>query len=170
MSTLVEPIRWKCDTRLEKFDTPEGQDIAGLAPYEVVDQPGNLLLYGGASILWEKLIGGTGTVFSNANAHIGVGDSSTAEAATQTDLVAATNKLRMAMDATFPTHTDATTVGAEAIVFKSTFGTSDANFAWNEYGIFNASTAGRMLNRKVASLGTKTSAGTWVLTVTLSLA
>lgn len=151
---------------------------AGVEP-EFVDIEGNLLMYGGASCQWQTLIGnGTATAgqaltfFNNAQGAIGVGDSTTAAAATQTDLVAATNKLRKAMDATYPQHTDATTSGAASIVFRSTFATGDANFAWQEWGIFNSPTAatGRMLNRKVESLGTKTSASTWTLTLTLTLA
>lgn len=153
----------------------------GVAP-ELVDIEGNLLMYGGASCQWQTLIGnGTATggqvltYFSNAQAAIGVGDTATAAAATQTDLLGTTyttNKLRVAMDATYPLHTDATTAGAASIVFRSTFSTSQANFAWQEWGVFNSSSAatGRMLNRKVESLGTKTSAASWQLTVTLSIA
>lgn len=144
-------------------------------PIEVIEREGNILTYGGISNLWQCLIGnGTATAaqtltfFNNGNAHIGVGDSTTAAAATQTDLQAATNKLRKAMDATYPTHSDGTGSGAAVITFKSTFGTSDANFAWEEWGIFNGSSGGRMLNRKVEALGTKSS-GTWVLTVTVTL-
>ncbi len=168
-----EPVRWRAQWKVEKRDgdwTAE-QIAAGEAPppYEVLEREGNLLTYGGASILWEALIGAAITAFSNANAYIGVGDSSTAAAATQTDLQAATNKLRKAMDATYPQHTDGTGASSNAqIVFKSTFGSGDANFAWQEWGIFNASSSGRMLNRKVESLGTKTT-GTWTMTVTLSL-
>jgi hypothetical protein len=106
---------------------------------------------------------GTGTAFNNANSYIGVGDSTTAFAATQTDLVAATNKLRKAMDATYPQ------VAANVITFRSTFATTDANYAWQEWGVFNAASAGTMLNRKVESLGTKTSAQTWQFTVTITL-
>jgi hypothetical protein len=136
-------------------------------------------MYGGASCQWETLVGnGTATAgqnltyFNNANAAIGVGDSTTAAAATQTDLQAATNKLRKAMNATYPQHTDGTTAAANTITFQSTFATTDANFAWQEWGVFNSATAatGRMLNRAVTSLGTKTSASAWQFTVTLSLA
>lgn len=102
---------------------------------------------------------GSPTFFTNAKAHLGVGDSNTAFAATQTDLVATTNKLRKAMDATYPQIT------GNVITFKSTFGSSDANFTWAEWGVFNASSAGTMLSRKVEALGTKTT-GTWVLTIT----
>lgn len=138
--------------------------------YEVVETEGNELTYGGASALWDTLIGGgTVTVFDNTNAYIGVGDSSTAFAATQTDLQAASNKTRKGMEAGYPDHTDGTGSGAASIVFQAVFGTSDANYAWAEWGIFNASTGGRMLNRKVVSMGTKTSAATWTVTATLSL-
>lgn len=175
-----EPIRWRCTWKVEKYagDWTAEQLATGQAPapYEVIEREGNLLMYGGASCLWQCLIGnGTGTAaqtltfFNNGNAYIGVGDTNTAAAATQTDLAASTNKLRKAMDATYPTHTDATSSGAASIVFRSTFGTSDANYAWQEWGIFNGSSGGRMLNRKVESLGTKASGSTWVFTVTLSL-
>lgn len=151
---------------------------AGLAPapYEVIVGQGNELTYGGASCLWECLIGnGTGTAgqtltfFNNGNAYLGVGDSNTAFAATQTDLQAATNKVRVAMETSYPAHTDGTTSGAASIDFRSVFGTGSGNFDWNEWALFNGSTGGRMLNRKVASLGTKTVAATWTFTVTLTL-
>jgi hypothetical protein len=105
----------------------------------------------------------TGTFFNNANSYIGVGDSTTAFAASQTDLQAATNKLRKAQDATYPQ------VSTNTLTFRSTFGTSDANFAWQEWAVFNASSSGTMLNRKVESLGTKPSSQTWQFTVTLTL-
>lgn len=178
-----DSLHWRAAWTLEKRRgawTPD-QITRGEAtePYEVIRGAGNLLMYGGASCLWEALLGnGTATAgqtltyFNNAQAAIGVGDSSTAAAATQTDLQAASNKLRKAMDATYPQHTDATTSGAASIVFRSTFGSSDANWAWAEWAIFNSSSAGtgRMLNRKVESLGTKVAGTTWTLTVTLSLA
>lgn len=125
---------------------------------------GNLLTTLGATALWTKLSGGAGTVYDNSNAYIGVGDSNTAEAVGQTDLQASTNKLRKAMDATFPT------ISTNTITFRSTFGTSDANFAWAEWATFNASSSGTMLQRKVQSLGTKASGASWQFSVTLSLA
>lgn len=114
-------------------------------------------------LIASLVTGGAGTVFSNANTYFGVGDSTTAFAATQTDLQAASNKLRKAMDATYPQ------VAANVITVRATFGTTDANFAWQEWGVFNASTAGTMFNRKVESLGTKTSAQTIQITGTLTL-
>jgi hypothetical protein len=101
--------------------------------------------------------------FNNANSYIGVGNSNTAFTAGQTDLVGA-SKFRKAMDSTYPQR------AANVLTFRSTFGTADANYAWEEWGVFNASTGGTMLNRKVEALGTKTSAQSWQLTVTLTLA
>lgn len=112
----------------------------------------------------QQSIGEAVTAFNNANAYLGVGDSTTAFAATQTDLQAATNKLRKAMEATYPTR------ATNVLTFRSLFGTGDANFAWAEWGVFNASTAGTMMSRKVEALGTKTSAQSWQLTTTITIA
>ena len=109
----------------------------------------------------KTIIGETVTTFAEANAYLGVGDSTTAFAASQTDLQAASNKLRKAMDTGYPQRTN------DALKFKVTFGDSDANFAWQEWGVFNASSGGTMANRKVESKGTKAS-GSWVFKVTLT--
>lgn len=165
---------------IEKYegDLTQAQIDSGLfKPFEVVEEEGNLGMYGGISCLWQCLIGNgtatpaqTLTYFDNANAHIGVGDSSTAAVATHTDLQAVTNKVRRPMDTGFPTHSDGTSSGSATITFKSIFGSADGNFAWNEWGIFNRSSAGRMLNRKVSSLGTKSAGTTWNFTVTVTIA
>ncbi|MAT70401.1 MAG: hypothetical protein CMJ58_12850 [Planctomycetaceae bacterium] len=111
----------------------------------------------------QQSIGEAVTAFNNANAHLGVGDSVTAFAATQTDLQAATNKLRKAMEATYPQRS------TNVLTFRSLFGTLEANFAWEEWGVFNASSGGTMMSRKVESLGTKTSAQSWQLTTTITI-
>lgn len=117
----------------------------------------------GRNYLAGAIVANPTTLFNNANAYIGVGDSSTAFAASQTDLQAATNKLRKAMEATYPT------IATNVVTFRSLFGTSDANFAWQEWAVFNASSSGTMLNRVVESLGTKTSAQSWQFTVDLTV-
>ena len=45
---------------------------------------------------------------------------------------------------------------------------SEANFAWNEWGIFNAATGGVMLNRVVESNGTKQNNQTWILDISVT--
>jgi hypothetical protein len=111
----------------------------------------------------SQAIGESSTLFNNANAHLGVGDSATAFAASQTDLVAATNKLRKAMDATYPQRS------VNVITYRSTFGTSEGNFAWEEVGVFNGSSANTMLCRKTQALGTKPSNQSWELTATVTV-
>jgi hypothetical protein len=112
----------------------------------------------------KAIIGDSFTAFNNANAYLGVGDSSAAFAASQTDLQAASNKTRKAMQASYPSR------AANVITFRSLFATGDANYAWEEWGVFNASSAGDMLSRKVESLGTKASTQSWQLTVDITVA
>lgn len=121
---------------------------------------GNLLLNAGINVLTNLLAGGGGTAFNNANARVGVGDSTTAEAASQTGLQAATNKTYQAMDASYPTYGT-----SQQIVFRATFGTSAANYAWQEFTVDNGTTS---LNRKVSAQGTKTSGQTWQVTITIT--
>lgn len=116
----------------------------------------------GLTEMVKAIVGEAITEFDNSNAHIGVGDSSTAFAAGQTDLQASTNKLRKGMEATYPQRSGL------VVTLRSLFGTGDANFAWAEWGVFNASSSGTMLSRKVEALGTKTSAQSWQLTVALT--
>ena len=117
----------------------------------------------GRDLVAKAIIGDAYTTYANANAYLGVGDSSTAYAAAQTDLQAATNKLRKAMDATYPQRS------TNVLTFKSTFASGDANFAWAEVGVFNAAASGDMLCRVVAALGTKTAGSSWALTHTVTV-
>lgn len=154
--------RWHAKWTVEKWHSQDRFE-AGLPPDEVEEVDGNILVTAGINLMLTLLIGGAGTPYNSANAYLGVGDSTTAESASQTDLQAATNKLRKAMDSGYPT------VSGNQVTFRSTFGSTEANFAWNEVGAFNASTGGTMLNRKVVSLGTKSSGATWTLTLTITI-
>ena len=133
---------------------------------ERVTADGNLLVNAGMDLMWDAVIGTAITAFSNANAYLGVGDSSTAAAASQTDLQASSNKTRKAMNATYPDQP-----ANSQIRFQSDFGSSDANYQWLEVAAFNASSAGTMLNRLVpgGGLGTKASGATWTLTLVITL-
>lgn len=126
----------------------------------------NLLTNAGIALMLDLLIGAGGTTFANGNTYIGTGDSSTAAAAGQTDLQAASNKFKRVMDATYPSRS------GQTLTFRTTYSTSESNYAIQECGVFNAGAAfatGTMLNRIASSLGTKTSATTLQLTVTLTI-
>ena len=124
----------------------------------------NLFLNVGINRIWDLVIGASAATFTNAEAQIGIGDSATAAVASQTDLQAGANKTYKAMDASFPT-----SGSSQQSQYKSTFTTGDANYVWNEF-VVRRSTGTLCLDRGVSSMGTKTSAGTWVPTVTLSIA
>lgn len=130
-------------------------------PDEVIEWDGNLMMNAGINVMLDLLIGAAGTDFDNTNGYLGVGNSSTAAAATQTDLQGASTA-RVILDAL-------ATINAETLTFVATFGSAAGNFAWEEVGIFNAASGGTMLTRSVSSLGTKASGATWVLTITLTI-
>jgi hypothetical protein len=68
------------------------------------------------------------------------------------------------MNATFPTYGT-----SQKITFQSDFTSAVANFAWKEFAVFNAATAGTMLNRKVEDEGTKTAGQTWRLSLEITI-
>lgn len=106
---------------------------------------------------------GSPVFFNNANARLGVGDSNTAFSAAQTNLQASSNKLRKAMVTSYPT------LSTNTMTFRSVFETGEANFHWQEVGLFNDASAGTMASRVVEDLGTKTSAQSWQLDLEVEL-
>jgi len=134
---------------------------AGL-PFEVSEFDGNLMLNEGIAVEAALLTGGAGTPYSNANAHLGVGDSAAAESATQTGLQG-TNTAFAPMDTGFPTIT------GQTIRWQAIFDGNTANFAWNEFTITNAADdTGDNLNRKVSAQGTKTAGQIWTLYIDIT--
>jgi hypothetical protein len=163
-----ESARWQCRFQLSKYRgdiSPyrgrEGDFHRLFKPYEVINGKGNLLLNSGIDEMWDLIVGDSANHYNNASAQIGVGDSTTAANATQTDLQSSTNKAYKGMDSGYPTS------ASQKATFKASFGDSEANFAWNEWVVKQATSA-KCLNRKVESLGTKAS-GTWTLEVTITL-
>ena len=159
---IAELAKWKPRWKIEKYENDEAYRAG--RPSEVLGFDGNLLLNEGINAIWTLVCGGSETAFNNANARIGVGDSSAAAAATQTDLQAATNKLYKAMDATYPTFGT-----NQKVVFRSTFGATEANWAWNEITVDNGAVAAKSLNRKVQAMGTKANPAIWIITLEISL-
>jgi hypothetical protein len=116
----------------------------------------------GRNAIAAAIIDDSFTPFDNSNAYLGSGDDDTAFNASQTDLIGS-NKLRKGMEVGYPQRTD------NVLTFRSLFGTSEANWDWLEWGVFNDASAGVMLSRKAENLGTKTSAQSWLLTATLTV-
>ena len=160
-TAVVDKINWQPKWIIEKY--PNTAAFKSGKPSEVLTLPGNMLLNEGINELLNLLIGGAAVAFSNANARIGVGDSNTAEAATQEDLQAATNKLYKPMDASYPQ------VSGQTVTFRATFGPDDANWAWNEITADNGVTAAKNLNRKVQVMGVKANPAIWVVNLAITI-
>lgn len=172
MKKVKDRANWHMRARLLKYKediTPfakEGREAEFhklFTPYEIIEMEGNCLLNTGIDEMWDLITGevsGATHIFDNAAATIGVGSDATAANATQTDLIDASPTYK-AMEAGYPTST------TQKATFKSSFGSGDANEAWNEW-VVKHSTSAKCLNRKVESLGTK-STGTWTLEVDITL-
>lgn len=170
--------RWNVYGLVEKYDGLDADYRArnGIgSPEDYAECFGNLLTTAGLTRMTNLLTAGGGQALTNTSARIGVGDGSTAAAIGDTDLSAAagsTHRQFEVMAATYPQ------VSAGVMTFRSVFSTSEANFAWAEWGIdigtptvAAGTTVGAvLLNRKVVSLGTKTSAAAWTFTVTITIA
>ena len=156
---------WRPTATVHKWHDSAAHD-AGAEPDEVLVVEGNLLLNAGITRLLNLLVGAGGQAFDATHCRVAVGDSSTAASASQTDLQAATNKYYKLVDSV--------NVSGQTVTIVATYGSSQGNFAWNEWGIDVGTADGStvttpMLNRKVASLGTKASGSTWVITVTITI-
>ncbi len=157
----VDVAVWEARATVLKFD---GDDafVPGATPVEVVESGPNMLLTAGVNQLWQIVTGQGGVLFSAANAYVAVGDSTSTATASQTDLQASTNKLRKQVSA-------APTISNNVVTFSASYGTSDANFAWNEFGVANASSGGTLLNRFVSGLGTKSNSASWTINIAVTI-
>jgi hypothetical protein len=187
------PVQWVSAGIVEKWDPDQvafaqrelGSEVSREDLYRIIgepeiteDPPSNLLLNAGITRMLNLLIGTASLgVYSNAKSRVGVGNSATAESASQTDLQAsagASNRYYQAVNGSYPS------VSSQTLTAQSTFATGDGNFVWAEWGIdgggassavvgtFNTTDCG-LLNRKVAALGTKASGASWTLTVTITI-
>lgn len=179
MEKAIDKLGWKAKWRIDKFRDPTGIIAkmlqAGAEIADVVRQfpeafvaveewDANLALNEGLGELIDLAFGlGSPTAFDATNGYLGVGDSNAAAAATQTGLQAAVNKLYKVFDDTYPQRSNQT------VEARATFGSAEANFAWEEYTLANGnSDAAKNLNRKVESKGTKSSGETWTLSIQLT--
>jgi hypothetical protein len=169
----------RCKTKFQIRRFKDGTAFEAGTPTPVIDETGkrlravstfraNLGLREGIEEAWKLIIGGTATAFNTSNAQTGVGESSTAAADTDTDLLGST-KTYKAMDTSYP-QIKGTGADVKVMVFKSTYGSSDANNAWNEFIVRNGATGLKDLIRKVSAQGTKVSGQTWELTIEITIA
>ena len=151
-------------------------------PFEVVVSEGNMGTALGIQRALDLICGGTvagtdvggataplpwkyglGTVYSA----IGVGTVTSAESATATTWSDGTGGLHPMDSTAYPSRS------SQTVSWKSTFGGTEANFAWNEFTIFQSTTltdtTARMLIRKVSVQGTKISGQSWECTLAITM-
>ncbi|PKN05550.1 MAG: hypothetical protein CVU74_01085 [Deltaproteobacteria bacterium HGW-Deltaproteobacteria-9] len=133
-------------------------------PFAVSTFKQNVLLNEGIAEMWDLIIGAGGTAFSEANSYIGIGDSDTAAAASQTGLQAVTNKYYAAMASTYPSRS------GQTVTWRGVVGGSYGNHAWKEFTVANGnSDSAKNMNRKVSDQGTKISGQTWTVDLAITL-
>lgn len=195
--TRNDTIHWHAHARVDKYDLeqieacraslgldrePNGPELLAFCKArDFIESDGNLLTRQGRKRLIDRLVGTSSNQALDAtHLRIGVGNSSTAAVDTDTDLGAAAGS----SNRQFQLADSAATVGSGAssgvMTVVATFGTGVGNFAWAEWGIDGGTGSGTtvtadtnttpgLVNHKVTSLGTKTSAASWVFTVTITI-
>lgn len=197
LAVRTDSIKWNAHARVDKFTIdqvracqaalgldrePISYELFGFCtPDDHIESLGNLLTRQGKKRIMDRLLSTASNAgLSSTVGRIGVGNSNTAAADTQTDLQASAGSANRQ----FELVDSAPAVGSGASsgvgTFVATFETGDANFAWEEWGIDGGTADGTtvtadtnttpgLINRKVTSLGTKTSAASWVFTVTITI-
>lgn len=169
---IKEKLNWKAFWTIRRYDSKYFEErYDGLVlpkpqrKEDVSHIDHNILVNEGITLVLQ-LIGGTAapTQWDNANASLGVGNSATAEAATDTDLIGA-SKLFRTMETGYPS------IAAQTITWRAIFEDGVAEFAWEEFTVVNGAddTAGTMLNRVTSAEGTKTAGQTWTLDLDVTL-
>ena len=150
-------------------------------PYETVHSEGNLLTRLGKKRLIDRFVETASNVgIKSTTGRIGTGNSATAAVDTDTDLGAAAGSANRQFQMLDSAPTVGTGASSGVGTFVSTFGTGVGNYAWAEWGIDGGTAAGTtvtadtnttpgLINHKITALGTKTSAASWVFTVTITI-
>jgi hypothetical protein len=121
---------------------------------------GNIILCGGATLILQLLTGVSGVnPLNNANAQICVSNNNSTPSPSQSNL-GGTQSACLPMNSGYPT------VSGNTATFQATASTSQANFCWYMWGLFNGTT---YLNAVQVNMGTKTSNETWTITVKLQV-
>jgi hypothetical protein len=189
-----DTIRWHPRVRVDKYSIdqvryasrrsgllvpqhPELHGYCGAPELGTAEAEGNLLVTVGLTNLTKLIIGNAGVALNGTQGILGVGAGATTPVIGNTALTDDNTA-----NAWYQIVDSAPTQLSGVITAISTFATSNANFAWAEWCAAVATstiTAGDhlsavgtspvMLNHATASLGTKTSLASWVLTATITL-
>jgi len=172
----VDTLKWRTVSVVQKWYDPDGKianeirngkitiaDAKIKYNKQLISEKkvyGNIILDGGATVILQLLTGVSGVnPYNNANAQICISNNNTTPSASQTSL-GGTSSICLPMNSGYPT------VSGSAATFQSTASSSQANFCWYMWGLFNGVT---YLNAVQVNMGTKTSNETWIITVQLQV-
>lgn len=162
MKTVQETFKENAIWRITKYANKEAKEEGN--PYEEKTIGGNILVNEGINELLTILCSAaSGTKFDNTNARLIVGTGSGAATATDTEGTF-TAGVKAGMEDGYPTYGT-----NQQVTWKASYDGDTANQAWNEFGVLNAASAGKLLNRRVEEEGTKTAGQVWDLQLTISL-
>jgi hypothetical protein len=116
----------------------------------------------GAAAVAAAIVGESFVPFNAAAAHLGIGSDSTAVDVAQTDLLDA-GAVRLPMESGYPQRSGG------VLTFRALAGAAEANFHWQEFGIFNAASGGVMLKRMLRDFGEKSAGQIWALQIQLEV-
>lgn len=122
----LDHIGWKTEWEITKYQDSEAM---ARGECEVCPFYDNIALNEGITEAMLLITGGAATAYNAANTYLGVGADSTAADATQTGLIAASNKFYQLVDSV--------STSGQTITWQATFGAGNANFAWEEFTIAN---------------------------------
>lgn len=159
--TIKEKVRLKRRWIIEKFASQADFEAHNSYEKNIVNH--NILVNEGINEVWTILCSAGGTDFDNTNAYLITGTGVGAAAAGDTEATF-TAGVAKAMEAGYPTYGT-----SQKATWRSVFAAGDANQAWAEFGVMNASTGGKLLNRLVSAQGTKIAGQVWQLTFEISL-
>ncbi len=198
MTAEHDTIGWHAHARVDKFTAEQeaqardraardGRTDVGVllkemfSPYETQEEDGNLLTRLGRKRLIDRLVGtASNQALDATHARIGTGNSATAAVDTDTDLGAAAGAANRQFQLVDSAPVVGTGASSGVVTMVATFGTGVGNYAWAEWGIDGGTASGTTVtadtnttpglsNHKITALGTKTSAASWVFTVTITI-
>ena len=161
MIKLKEKATFAKKWTIEKFASQKDFEIGNSYEKNIIKH--NVLANEGINELWTLIFAASGVRFDNSNAFLITGTGSGAANATDTQATFTAGATK-AMESGYPTYGT-----SQKAIWRSVFGSGDANQVWAEFGVLNAATGGELLNRLVSAQGTKTSGQVWQLTFEITL-
>ena len=172
----VDKLKWRTVSVIQKWYDPDNEIADAIRSGKITIEDakrlykknflgeyvkyGNIILDNGATVILQLLTGASGVnPYNNAYAQICISNNNSSPSPSMTNLDG-TQSACLPMNSGYPS------VSGNTATFQATASTSQANFCWYMWGLYNGST---YLNAVQVNMGTKTSNETWTITVKLQV-